>query len=127
MRCTYFGHKAFHGCWINIHYNIHCVDYFPCYLGCNICYNSLLSGTLTEEEQAELHQQENALTTFWLHVCHVIKATPSGSMLRDMALLDLTLVQSIVPTSDEEKVKLWFYTPRSTVCNTYIVNLSAGI
>ncbi len=44
IRCTYFGHKAFHRCWrlqhflqhYNIHYNIHCVDYFPCYLGCNL-------------------------------------------------------------------------------------------
>ncbi len=28
IRRTYFGHKAFRGCWI-------CMDYFPCYFGCN--------------------------------------------------------------------------------------------
>ncbi len=36
IRCTYFGHKAFHRCWRLQHYNIHCLDYFSCYLGCNV-------------------------------------------------------------------------------------------
>ncbi len=41
IRYTYFGPKAFRGCWRLFIYNIlmpylqHCVDYFPCYLGCN--------------------------------------------------------------------------------------------
>ncbi len=37
IRCTYFGPKTFRGCWTLFTYNItlHCVDYFPCYLGCN--------------------------------------------------------------------------------------------
>ncbi len=26
--CTYFGHKAFHGCWILKHYNILRMDYY---------------------------------------------------------------------------------------------------
>ncbi len=34
IRCTYFGPKTFRGCWTFITF-IHCVDYFPCYLGCN--------------------------------------------------------------------------------------------
>ncbi len=36
IRCTYFGHKAFHRCWRLLTTLQHCVDYFPCYLGCNI-------------------------------------------------------------------------------------------
>ncbi len=39
IRCTYFGHKAFHGCWIFIH----CMHYFPCYLGCKIFVQLLYS------------------------------------------------------------------------------------
>ncbi len=51
--CTYFGPKTFRGCWTFIHYihSLHCMDYFPCYLGCNLlfyflCYTLLTPGRL---------------------------------------------------------------------------------
>ncbi len=33
--CTNFGPKTFRGCWTLIT-TLHCVDYFPCNLGCNL-------------------------------------------------------------------------------------------
>ena len=67
-------------------------------------YVCLPSDTLTEEEQLELQQRESSLFQFWSCIRHVIKATPSGSMLRDTAQLELTVTQSAVPSSEEEKV-----------------------
>ncbi len=51
----------------NIHYNIHCVDYFPCYLGCkylfSIIYTAIVLGA------------ENIIVCTWLakaSQCHAV-------------------------------------------------------
>ena len=57
-----------------------------------------------EEEISELQQQTVSLQQFWEEINHSVKATPSGSMLRDMARLDLEVTQVGVPDNSEEKV-----------------------
>ena len=64
----------------------------------------LLGGLGEEEEISELQQQTVFLEQFWEEINHSVKATPSGSMLRDMARLDLEVTQVEVPDNSEEKV-----------------------
>lgn len=62
-------------------------------------------GELGEEEDiSELQQQAVFLQQFWEEINHSVNATPSGSMLRDMARLDLEVTQVGVPDNSEEKV-----------------------
>lgn len=63
-----------------------------------------LGGLGEEEEISELQQQTVFLEQFWEEINHSVKATPSGSMLRDMASLDLEVTQVEVPDNSEEKV-----------------------
>lgn len=63
-----------------------------------------LDGLGEEEEMSELQQQTVFLQQFWEEINHSVKATPSGSMLRDMARLDLEVTQVGVPDNSEEKV-----------------------
>ena len=56
------------------------------------------------EEISEVQQQTIFLQQFWEEINHSVKATPSGSMLRDMARLDLEVTQVGVPDNSEEKV-----------------------
>lgn len=63
-----------------------------------------LGGLGEEEEISEVQQQTIFLQQFWEEINHSVKATPSGSMLRDMARLDLEVTQVGVPDNSEEKV-----------------------
>ena len=63
-------------------------------------------GGLGEEEWSELQQEAASLQQFWVELRQIIKATPSGSMLRDMAQLDLEVTRVGVPDNSEEKVRI---------------------
>ena len=63
-------------------------------------------GGLGEEEWSELQQEADSLQQFWVELHQIIKATPSGSMLRDMAQLDLEVTRVGVPDNSEEKVRI---------------------
>lgn len=58
----------------------------------------------SEESLADLDQQVTFLSRFWSDLSQVIQTTPPGSMLRDMAKLELTVTACSLPDNDEEKV-----------------------
>ena len=70
-------------------------------------------GILNEEEQIELQQQTATLSQFWLHMSDVIQATASGSMLRDMALLELPVTMVTVPDGENERVSNFMFNSHS--------------
>ena len=74
----------------------------------------LFQDTQSEDEQATLQQRNSHLSQFWSLVTNAIKDTPSGSMLRDLALLELPIVMIDMPSSDEAKVSV-------TVTRGYVV------
>ena len=61
-------------------------------------------GGLSEEELSQLQREATFLRQFWVELQQNVKATPSGSMLRDMAQLDVEVTQVGVPDNSEEKV-----------------------
>lgn len=73
----------------------------------SLCHKLLVSqslGGLSEEELSQLQQEATFLQQFWVELHQNVKATPSGSMLRDMAQLDVEVTQVGVPDNSEEKV-----------------------
>ena len=64
----------------------------------------LFQDAQSEEEQVALQQKTSLLSHFWSTITSVIKDTPSGSMLRDLAQLELPVVMANVPSSDDAKV-----------------------
>ena len=46
------------------------------------------------------------LAQFWRHLSQHVRTTKDGHMLRDMAQVELTLPQSLVPDDTEERVSL---------------------
>lgn len=57
-----------------------------------------------EAEQSQLEEYSTKLATFWANVDRTVKSSPSGSMLRDMAMIELASTKVSVPESEEEKV-----------------------
>ena len=57
------------------------------------------------EEEEEQCRKSN-LAKFWRHLGQRVRATREGHMLRDMAQVELTLPQPLVPDGSEERVSL---------------------
>lgn len=57
------------------------------------------------EDVADLNQ---LLTKFWLEIDKVVRISPSGSMLRDLARLDIELKAHSMPSDESQKVYFSF-------------------
>ena len=57
-----------------------------------------------EVEQSQLEEYLAKLVSFWADIGKAVKNSPSGSMLRDMAMVELPATKVTVPPAEEEKV-----------------------
>lgn len=55
---------------------------------------------VTEREELNL-----SLNKFWLEIDSVVRSSPSGSMLRDMARVVISLKSHSLPSNETEKVR----------------------
>lgn len=69
----------------------------------------LFQDAQSEEEQAALQHKTTLLSQFWSTATSVIRDTPSGSMLRDVAQLELSIVMDDVPSTEDAKVYMRVY------------------
>lgn len=56
------------------------------------------------DDGAEREELNRSLRKFWLEIGHVVRSSPSGSMLRDMARLEVGLKYHSLPTDESLKV-----------------------
>ena len=57
-----------------------------------------------EVEQSQLEEYLAKLVSFWADIGKAVNYSPSGSMLRDMAMVELPVTKVTVPPAEEEKV-----------------------
>lgn len=72
-----------------------------------IMYNLAASKDMSDATITQIAEKEDIsqeLAKFWLEIDGVVHSSPSGSMLRDMARLDLSLKSPILPAGDSAKV-----------------------
>ncbi len=55
------------------------------------------TGELSDEEQLIVARKTNELAQFWYHIPHSVSSSQDGSMLRDMAMIEL--LSNIPPPS----------------------------
>lgn len=58
----------------------------------------------TINQTAEKEDISQELAKFWLEIDGTVHSSPSGSILKDMARLDVSLKSPILPTGDTAKV-----------------------
>ena len=61
---------------------------------------------ISEEQKSEYEQRSSDLHRFWNHLSLTVKSSPVGSMLRDMAQLELQVPHSVLPEIDDAKVSV---------------------
>ena len=59
---------------------------------------------MSDEEQMIVARKANELAQFWYHIQHTVSSSQDGSMLRDMAMLEL-LSNGPPPTLDEDNLE----------------------
>lgn len=64
---------------------------------------------MDEDRRKEEEQHKSELIQFWRHLGQRVKATKNGHMLRDMAQVEVTLPQPLVPDTSEERVSSCVY------------------
>lgn len=63
-------------------------------------------GLSLSEDLAEKEELNKQLAQFWFEIDKYVVASPSGSMLRDMARLDIALKSHSLPSDEADKVIL---------------------
>lgn len=63
-----------------------------------------IADDVSDEQKAEAECHASELSQFWGHMGHMVTTTPTGSMLRDMAQLEIEVPQPILPESVDERV-----------------------
>lgn len=56
------------------------------------------------EETIEKKELDQTIRKFWLDIDDVVRSSPSGSMLRDMARLEISLKSHSLPSNEADKV-----------------------
>lgn len=70
-----------------------------------IMYCLIEDEEVDEEKRREEEQHELNLIQFWQNLGQCVQTSKEGHMLRDMAQIEVTLTQPLVPDSSEEKVR----------------------
>lgn len=70
---------------------------------------------VANDSAAEKEELNVSLNNFWLEIDVVVRSSPSGAMLRDMARVVISLKSRSLPSDENKKVRVYFSTTARNV------------